>query len=90
MKSRALRFAVPALVEATAPYYRVAPPRARRILQELRAALSGWRRRARAADPGTGDRAGRAGVRACGEVKPGAWGQAKPFRCRNVLHTIGP
>jgi serine/threonine-protein kinase HipA len=37
-----------ALVEATAPYYRVAPRRARRILGELREALSGWRRRARA------------------------------------------
>lgn len=37
-----------ALVEASAPYYRVAPKRARRILQELRGVVSGWRRRARA------------------------------------------
>lgn len=37
-----------ALLEATAPYYRLAPKRARGILQELRAAVSGWRRRARA------------------------------------------
>lgn len=37
-----------ALVEATAPYYRVPPRRARRILQELRGVVSGWRRRARA------------------------------------------
>ena len=36
------------LLEATAPYYRLAPGRARTILQELRAAVSGWRRRARA------------------------------------------
>lgn len=37
-----------ALLEASAPYYRLEPRRARAILRELRAAVAGWRRRARA------------------------------------------
>ena len=37
-----------ATLEATAPYYRLQARRAHRIVEELREALSGWRRRARA------------------------------------------